>query len=83
MEGLRYHPVAIWWRDLIGHGVWTDLLSLLPVLIVIGIGLAILPKVVGTIFKLVVIISMLLVVAGVIIIFNPFGAADIVLGFLN
>ena len=83
MEGLAYHPIAIWWRDFIGHGIWADLASSIPMVIIIILGLIILPRVVKVAFKLVTIVFMLAAIVIVIKIFNPFGVADVILGFLN
>jgi len=83
MQGLAYHPIAVWWRDFIGQGIWADLASSIPMIVVLIIGLLLLPKIVKTAFKLVAIVFMLVAIVVAIAVFNPFGAADVVLGFLN
>ena len=83
MEGLAYHPIAIWWRDLIGQGIWAELASSVPTVIILILGFLILPKIVKTVFKLIAIVFMAIVIVIAIAVFNPFGVADIILGFLN
>jgi len=82
MEGLAYHPIAAWWRDLVGQGIWTELFSSVPVVVFLIIGLLILPKLTKFIFKIILIAAMILAILVAAVIFNPFGIADAVLGLL-
>jgi len=82
MEGLAYHPITRWWSNFVGQGIWAELFSSIPIVVFLVIGLLILPKLTKFIFKMILIAVMVVAIIVAVVIFNPFGIADTVLGFL-
>ena len=82
MDGLAYHPMAVWWNNFIGQSVWGELFSLIPVAVLLFISFLLLPKLTKFVFKVFLIALTGVAIIVAVVLFNPFGVGDTVLGFL-
>ena len=82
MDGLAYHPIAQWWNNFVGQGVWTELFSSIPIVVLLVIGMLLLQKLTKFISKMILIAVMIAGIIVLVVIFNPFGITDMVLSFL-